>query len=226
MTAGVPGVSRGRAALLVAGGVAVAGALVGALWAWLAPPVHGVIALTRSGNRVHAFLGAEADHFFVAAFLMVGMLAVVAVIAAVLVWQWRAHRGPLIVTALTVGAVVGAALATTIGAALVAARYDVVDIDTAPVSPEHRVYYFTEAPSVFFGHLPLQIAATLLMPAAIAALVYALFAVSTVRDDLGAYPAVDYRALPAPVGYVPLTPDAPVTTDVPITTDGGPADGR
>ena len=74
-------------------GLAVAGALVGALWAWLAPPIHGVVALTKSGERVKAYLGNEADHFFIAAFLIVGMLGVLAVVAAVLLWQWRAHRG-------------------------------------------------------------------------------------------------------------------------------------
>jgi hypothetical protein len=48
-----------------------------------------------------------------------------------------------------------------------------------------------EAPAVFFGHSPLQIAATILLPAATAALVYALMAVSTQRDDLGAWPPVE-----------------------------------
>ena len=67
-------------------------------------------------------------------------------------------------------------------------RYGVVDFDTAPVTPEHRVHYFTQAPSVFFGHTPVQMAVGVLVPAAAAALVYALLAVSTVRDDLGAYP--------------------------------------
>ena len=42
------------------------------------------------------------------------------------------------------------------------------------MSPEHRVHYVTEAPAVFFGHSPLQIATTILFPAAAAALVYAL----------------------------------------------------
>ncbi len=61
----------------------------GRLWAWLAPPIHSVVALTRSNDRVKAYLGYEGDHFFTAAFLMVGFLSVLAVIAAVAVWQWR-----------------------------------------------------------------------------------------------------------------------------------------
>jgi len=31
----------------------------------------------------------------------------------------------------------------------------------------HRVHYVIEAPAVFFGHTPLQIAATFLLPAAV-----------------------------------------------------------
>jgi hypothetical protein len=195
-----PRISRRRAATLVVAGMTAVGVLLGALWAWLAPSVHGVIALTRAGERVQTYLGDEADHFFVAAFLMLGLLWVVAVVTAVLVWQWRAHRGPLMVAALSIGAVLAATAATTVGAVLARLRYPPVDIDTAPVSPDQRVYYFTEAPSVFFGPAPLQMAASLLIPAATAALVYAMFAVSTARDDLGGYPRV-----------VPLRPLAPLS---------------
>ncbi|CAN5439384.1 DUF2567 domain-containing protein [soil metagenome] len=203
-------ISRGPAAVIVVIGLAIAGALVGALWAWIAPPVHGVVALTKSGNRVHAYLGNEADHFFVAAFMMLGLLAVLAVIAPVLTWQWRAHRGPVMVAALSIGAVLSAAAATAIGAVLARGRYDIVDVDTAPISPENRLHYFTEAPSVFFGHTPLQMATTLLVPAATAALVYALLAVSTARDDLGAYPPMDTWGPPAPVFVPPNSPTAPL----------------
>jgi hypothetical protein len=81
-----PRISRCRAVVITVAGVTVIGALVGALWAWLAPPIHGVVALTKRGERVKAFLGNEADHFFVAAVLMVGMLGALAIIAAVLLW--------------------------------------------------------------------------------------------------------------------------------------------
>lgn len=217
MTTAPPRMSRRAAAAVVAVSLAVAGALAGVLWAWLAPPAHGVIALTKSGTRAHAYLGAEADHFFVAAFLMVGILAVVAVVAAVAAWQWRAHRGPLMVAALAVGAMLGAGAAAGIGAVLVRARYGEVDIDAAPVTPQQRVHYFTEAPSVLFGHSPLQIAATVLMPAAAAALVYALIAVSTPRDDLGAYPPVDVLVPPRPAVDAGLPP---------VTADDGSAPAR
>jgi hypothetical protein len=186
-----PRISRGRAATTVIAGLIPAGVAIGVLWAWLAPAVHGVVALTKDGERVRAHLGAEADHFFLAAFLLVGMLSAMAVIAAALVWQWRAHRGPLMVVALALGAAAAAGAAAGVGAALVHWRYGVIDVGAAPISPDHRVHYVIEAPPVFFGHSPMLIALTLLFPAAIAALVYSLIAVSVARDDLGAWPPVE-----------------------------------
>jgi Protein of unknown function (DUF2567) len=203
-----PRVSRRRAVLLTFAGLTVAGALVGALWASLAPSIHGVVALTKSGGRVKAYLGNEADHFFISAFLLVGMLGVVAVVAAVLLWQWKAHRGPAMVGALAIGAAAAAGTAAGVGAFLVRLRYGTVDIAGAPVSPEHRVHYVVEAPAVFFGHSPLHIAATLLLPAAAAALVYALMAVSTARDDLGAWPAGEEPAIGPPVTVDGALPSA------------------
>ncbi len=185
-----PRISRGRAALTVIAALTLTGVAIGVLWAWLAPAVHGVVALTKAGERVRAHLGTEADNFFVAAFLVVGMLCVMAVVAAVLVWQWQAHRGPLMVTALALGGAAAAGAAAGVGAVLVHWRYGSIDVDGAPISPDDRVHYVIEAPPVFFGHSPLQIAVTILFPAAIAALVYSLIAVAIPRDDLGAWPPV------------------------------------
>lgn len=196
---GPPRISRRRAAAIVVAGLTLAGVAVGALWAWLAPAIHGVVALTKDGDRIQAYLGNEGDHFFTAAFLLLGMTSVVAVVAAVLVWQWRAHRGPTLVSALSVGCAAAAAVAAAVGAVLVRMRYGVIDVAAAPVSPEHRVHYVVEAPPVFFGHTPLLIAVTLMFPAATAALVYSLIAVATPRDDLGAWPPVEQpTALPEP----------------------------
>ncbi len=203
-----PQISRRRAVLLTIAALTLAGVLVGALWAWLAPPIHGVVALTKSGERVKAYLGNEADHFFISAFLLVGMLGAVAVVAAVLLWQWKAHRGPAMVAALAIGAAAATGAAAGVGALLVRLRYGTLDIAGAPVSPEHRVHYVVEAPAVFFGHSPLHIAATLLLPAAAAALVYALLAVSTQRDDLGAWPPVDEPVIGPPVTAENALPSA------------------
>lgn len=183
-----PRIRRRAAFGIVAAGLAVAGPAIGALWAQIAPPIHGVVALTGGGERVQAYLGNEADHFFVAPFLLLGMLGVVAVVAATLAWQWRAHRGPGMIAGLASGLIAAAALAVLTGGELVRRRYGTVDVDAAPVTPEHRVAYVAEGPPVFFGHTPLQIAATLLLPAATAALVYGLCATWSTRDDLGGYP--------------------------------------
>jgi hypothetical protein len=203
-----PRISRRRAVATAVAGLTVSGALVGALWAWLAPPIHGVVALTKRGERVKVPLGNESDHFFIAAFLIVGLLGVLAVVAAVLLWQWRAHRGPTMVAGLAIGAAAAAGAATGVGAVLVHWRYGAIDIAAAPVSPEHRVHYVIEAPAVFFGHSPLQIAATILLPAATAALVYALIAVSTHRDDLGAWPPVEGPVIGPPVTAENVLPSA------------------
>ena len=192
---------RARLARAAAGivvlGLAATGAVLGAVWAWLAPPVHTIVALTRSGRARRRLPRQGADHLFVASAMMIGLLTMLAVVSAVLVWQWRPHRGPVIAAALWIGQVGAAAAATSAGAAPAHWRYGAVDHQSIPLSQENRIHYLTEAPSVFFGHTPFQIAATLLLPAALAALVYALLVVATPRDDLGAWPAMERHRLGA-----------------------------
>jgi hypothetical protein len=94
-----------------------------------------------------------------------------------------------------------------------------VNVDGAPVTPDDKVYYFVEAPPVFFGHTPFQVAATLLMPAAAAALGYGLCAAWTTRDDLGGYPADESAGLQT-LTSGEQTPAA-ASPQVPgVTTDG------
>lgn len=213
---GQPRLSHGQAAIRVIAGLALAGAVVGVLWAWLAPPIHIVIALTRAGDRVRGYVGDESDLLFLGAFLMIALLTAVAVTATVAVWQWRTHRGPVLVGALSIGAMVAAGVATGVGAALVRWRYGVVDMGAAPVTPEQRVYYSLEAPAVFFGHTPLQIAMSVVFPAGVAALIYAICALSTKRDDLGAWP---------PIEHPHLVPTDPVPTAVvdPLSDPSSPS---
>jgi hypothetical protein len=199
-----PRTSRRRAIFVIAAGLLIAGVLVGGLWAWIAPPIHGVVALSHDGDRLHDYLGDQPENFFVAAVLMLGLLNVVAAVTAVLAWQWRAHRGPGMVTGLCAAVVIAAAVAVGVGALLVHLRYGAVNFAAVPVSHDHPVYYFTEAPPVFFGRTPLQIACTLLLPASTAALVYAVPAAATARDDLGGYPAIEPT--------YPLTVGAPTST--------------
>ncbi|WP_082951640.1 DUF2567 domain-containing protein [Mycobacterium sp. 852002-51057_SCH5723018] len=193
-----------RAIVIAALGVAVTGAALGGMWAWIAPPIRAVVAITRAGERVHDYLGAESEHFFDAPCLMLGLLTVLAVVAAALVWQWRAHRGPAMVAGLSIGMVVAAPAAAGTGALLVRLGYGAVDFDAVPLLGKPSVAYVIQAPPVFFSHGPLQVAVTLMWPAGIAALVYAVLAAADARDDLGALP-VTGRPSPA----APMEPEAP-----------------
>ena len=64
-------------------------------------------------------------------------------------------------------------------------------------------------PSTLWSLLVLLYAATILFPAALAALTYALIAVSTPRDDLGAWPPVDQLVPPKPVTAESALPSSP-----------------
>ena len=188
-TSGPARTSRTRAIVVAALGVAATGALIGGLWAWIAPPIHAVVAITRAGERVHDYLGNESEHFFDAPCLMLGLLTTLAVVAAVLVWQWRQHRGPGMVVGLSVGMAAAAAAASAVGALLVRASYGSLDFDAVPLFGKPSVGYVVQAPPVFFSDKPLQVAVTLAWPVGIAALVYAVLAAANARDDLGALPA-------------------------------------
>ena len=192
--------SRARAITIAALAAAVVGVLIGGLWAWIAPPIHAVVALTRAGEPVHDYLGNESEHFFDAPCLMLGLLTVLAVVAPVLAWQWREHRGPGMVVALSTGMLTVAAAATATGAALVRISYGALNFDAVPLAKGPSVAYVIQAPPVFFSGNPLHVAMTLLWPAAIAALVYAVLAAADARDDLGALPPGNRGSDSLPVG--------------------------
>jgi hypothetical protein len=210
-TAGTPRTSRARAIIVVTLGLVLTGVLVGVLWAWIAPSIHAVVAVNRAGERVHDYLGSESENFFIAPFLLLGLLNTVAVVAAVLVWLWRVHRGPGMVVGLCLGLMAAAAAAAGVGALLVRLRYGALDFDTVPLlaNADHGLTYVIEAPPVFFARTPLQALATLLSPAAVAALVYALIAAGDARDDLGADPAADRPS--SPLTVAPGAPEAAVS---------------
>jgi hypothetical protein len=205
----VPGRSRARALAVAALALTVTGVPIGALWAWIAPPIHAVVAITRAGERVHDYLGTESGHFFDAPCLMLGLLTVLAVVATVLVWHWREHRGPAMVLALSVGMAAGAAAATATGALLVRLAYGALNFDAVPLSGSPSVAYVVQAPPVFFAQEPLQVAVTLMWPAGVAALVYALLAAADARDDLGGLPVARRPSDPAPMA--PEAPEAAVS---------------
>ncbi len=192
--------SRARAIVIAGLGSSATGVLIGALWAWIAPPIHAVVAMTREGERVHDYLGTESEHFFDAPCLMLGLLTALAVVGSVLVWQWREHRGPGMVIALSIGMVAAAAAASAAGAVLVRLSYGVLNFDAVSLSGSPSVAYVIQAPPVFFSDGPLQVTIILLWPAAIAALVYAVLAAADARDDLGILPVADRPTDALPVG--------------------------
>jgi len=204
--AGTPPTSRTRALGRVVLGLTVTGVFIGGLWAWIAPPIHAVAVLTHSGERVHDYLGNESEHFFDAPCLMLGLLSLVAVVAAVLVWQWREFRGPGMVVGLSIGLVTGAAAAGAVGAALVRLRDGALNFDAIPLSGDHKLAYVVEAPPVFFSHEWLPVVVTLSWPAGIAALMYAVIAAGSARDDLGGPPVAD-----KPPNALPMEPEASVS---------------
>jgi hypothetical protein len=201
-----PQASRARAIVVAALGFSTTGVLIGGLWAWIAPPIHVVVAITRAGERVHDYLGTESEHFFNAPCLMLGLLTVVAIIAPVLAWQWRQRRGPRMVVGLSIGMVIVAVAAAAVGALLVRLHYGASNFDAVPLFGKPAVAYVVQAPPVFFGLGPLQVVVTLFWPTAIAALVYALLAAGNARDDLGRLPVADH-ASPA----LPMEPEASVS---------------
>ena len=203
-TPAAPPASRARAIAVATLGFSVTGGLLGALWAWIAAPIHAVVAKTHAGERVHDYLGNESGHFFDAPCLMLGLLTVLAVVAPVLAWQWRHRRGPAMLLGLSIGVVLAATAASAAGAVLVRLRYGALNFDAVPLSGTPAVAYVTQAPPVFFSDEPLQVAATLMWPAGIAALVYALMAAANSRDDLGSF-AVGA----SPSQALPIQPEAP-----------------
>lgn len=190
-----------RPLVVVAVAMTVAGAIAGAIWAWLAPAVHGAVALTRSGDRVLLYLGNERDHFFVSAVMMAGVLLAIGVVTAVWAWHFRQQlRGPEMAATLSIGGLCAGGAATAVGAGLAWLRYGgAVDVAAAPVSPDHKVHYVVEAPGVFFGDGWPQALITLLIPAALSALTYATLAAASARDDLGVVAPVE-PSFPKTVG--------------------------
>ncbi|MEU9808388.1 DUF2567 domain-containing protein [Mycobacterium sp. NPDC050853] len=202
--AAAPRLSHLRAAALVFGGLTAAGALVGALWSVIAPGAHGAIADTRDNGRVFVHLGNQADNFFIATTMLTGMSAVVAVIVSAAAWQWRAHRGPMMACAITLGALASSAVAAGVGAALVRLRYGAFDIAAAQLEEGHRIKYVVEAPAVFYGHTPTQIAVTLALAPCLAAVIYMFCVAACARDDLDAWPPAPTPLYRAPVPLPPV----------------------
>ncbi|MGH3687720.1 MAG: DUF2567 domain-containing protein [Pseudonocardiaceae bacterium] len=107
----------------VLGVVAVLGLPLGVLWAWLAPPefvVRSPRATTPGG--VLPFVG-QTEHRFddMATFLLLGLAA--GVLTGVALWLLRRRRGPLVLVAAVLGALVAGWLAMRAGLWLAGVYY-------------------------------------------------------------------------------------------------------
>lgn len=160
-----------RAGGVVVAALAVLGLVLGTVWAWWSPA--GPQAVTLSDGTIWTYQESEAfvqtDGRFAAIALVVGVLA------AVVLWLRTRLRGPIAVTALGAGGVLGALCMRVTGYLTGGGSTDAVKCDL---------------PQGYGGcikHLPvsLHIGGLMLLEGAAAVLVYSLCAAFAVRDDLG-----------------------------------------
>ena len=111
-----------RAALIVAGATVLGGAVVGVLWALIAP----VRPVVQVGGDA-APLDGEGVGGFDATALLVLLVLALGVLAGGLAWRWREHRGPAVLVAVVVGALLGTTVAVAVGT-LVASPADALPV--------------------------------------------------------------------------------------------------
>jgi hypothetical protein len=160
-----PDTGQRRAAAAIVMVLALAGCLLGLVWAWWSPA-------GPAGERIPAGVIVDETEAFIAAdgrFLV--LTAAVGLVAALVAWRLRYTRGAWVAGALGLGGVVGALLTELIGHLVKGA---------SPAIPEQQGV-------VVYRHLALSVHATglLLAEGAVAALVYGLFVAFTAYDDLG-----------------------------------------
>jgi len=169
-----------RPAVVLAVVAAVAGVVVGLVWAQVAPVQQVVLA---AGGSVP--LGDATDHVFDATAVFVLLVLSYGVVVGSVGWQLRAHRGPVVLIAVVLGALAGSWLAARVGTWTAPGSTPVpVLLDRADVSATR-----TPGPPV-----PAQVTtlpATLgtwwaLLPGALgAAVAYVLAAIALGEEDLG-----------------------------------------
>jgi Protein of unknown function (DUF2567) len=152
-----------RAGAVIIGILAVVGALLGILWQWWSPP--GGLGYVVAPGAIQAD---ETENWIAADGRFALICAVVGVLAAVVVWRLRRTRGPVVAAALGVGGLIGALLTAWVGSLVGGGS------DKGPAS-------------TLLHELPLRVRmhGLLLLEAALAVLLYSVFASFAVQDDLG-----------------------------------------
>lgn len=114
---------RLRTAFKIAAGTAAVSALVGAVWAFLAPPERLLVVSEGRG----APLTGESLHQFDAVAIFLWLALIVGILSAVLAWLARSSRGLYAFVGLFVGSVVGAGLMALAGAGVARLRFPAFD---------------------------------------------------------------------------------------------------
>lgn len=174
-----------RAGAVVAAGLTVLGAALGLVWALWSPP--GPAAEVFGGG---SFQPDETESFVAGDGRFLVIAAAVGLAAALAAWLSRRNRGPLLLTGLAVGGVLGSLLMELVGHL------------TGGGSATGPHYRFSDG-SVheITKRLPLSLhtQGLVFVEAAVAALVYGILVAFTARDDLGRDDPVRAALLPASV---------------------------
>ncbi|MBL1077879.1 DUF2567 domain-containing protein [Nocardia sp. 2] len=175
-----------RAAAVVFAAVGFVSALVGVVWAFLAPVERLLVVDPERGTA----LTGESAHRFDAAAVFVLLGVVTAVLTTAAAWRWKRARGPIMLLAVLLGSLVGAFLMRAVGEAVAE------QLHPRPVTPAvHSIIEF--APTV--EGWPFLIAQPL-----VAVLVVLFLAALSTSDDLGTGEYLPFgRLRPEPVVYAP-----------------------
>ncbi|ROZ48607.1 DUF2567 domain-containing protein [Rhodococcus sp. WS3] len=115
--------TRLRTALLIGCSTAAVSALVGVLWAFLAPAEHLLVVAEGRGIA----LTGESLHQFDAVAIFFLLALILGVLTGVAAWLARLSRGPYALGGLIIGSVLGTALMAAVGAGIAKLRFPSVD---------------------------------------------------------------------------------------------------
>ncbi len=152
-----------RAGAVIVAVLAGLGAVLGVVWQWWSPP--GPLGYVVAPGAIQPD---ETEAFVAADGRFAVIVGVVGLVAGFLVWRRRSLRGPVAVLGLAVGGLLGAGLTALVGHLLAGGS-------------EHG------KPNTLLPRLPLTVhmRGLLLVEAALAVLVYVVFASFAAADDLG-----------------------------------------
>ncbi|MBE7186959.1 DUF2567 domain-containing protein [Jatrophihabitans endophyticus] len=157
-----------RQALRTVLALSAIGAILGLVWAAWSPP--GPQAQVLGGGK---FIADETESFIAGDGRFLVLALIVGVVAAVLAWTDRAHRGPIVLGGLIVGGLTGSLLMELVGHLTGGGSFHGAQLPGTDYVITSRL------------PLSLHIQGLLLIESAVAALVYGLLVAFAAADDLG-----------------------------------------